>query len=507
MGGSKLFGFREHIKPSASGAIALVGLLFTFVLLGCDRRVGVEVGIENANPQTESFSVKVSYGPTGQEVVTSEQRVPRGNDKLWIWLPADIEGVAKVEILALTSRGCSAGTGSGQGVMVDQRASVTVQMGNADRIACPIKIAADGGSDALVTSLPLGIDCGKVCEHFFSESVTLTASPGRYSPFVAWTGCDSVSGTTCVVQDVSAPRTVRASFQDLCVAQGACQEQSPTKANLLSITGRSSSDIWAVGENGTTVHFDGAKWTAVASGKNCTLRSLWQSGTQLWAVGSAGCILLRPLNDVTSTWTDKSLPIGSDLFSIAGLPDESLVWVGGGNLWGTTNRGATWRAASPSVPGITGIVAMTKPMFRALASNGYLHDYDQGTDTWIQAQSGYGGTVIGLQYRGSGELWSLSAGRLLRTTSAILAESECATDDATMGRTLRGLWTGSNQLIWAVGVSGLIMSCPPSGSIPATTYSVAADLRRNLSAVWGNPGDGVYAVGDGGLILRLPRER
>jgi hypothetical protein len=62
-----------------------------------------------------------------------------------------------------------------------------------------------------VTSNPPGIDCGPDCAETYTSGtvVTLTASPSML--FGGWSGCDSVSGTTCTVT-VSSARSVTAGF-------------------------------------------------------------------------------------------------------------------------------------------------------------------------------------------------------------------------------------------------------------------------------------------------------
>jgi alpha-tubulin suppressor-like RCC1 family protein len=69
-------------------------------------------------------------------------------------------------------------------------------------------LARDSGS---VSSSPQGIDCGTDCSEPYTIDtvVTLTASPSVL--LSGWSGCDSVSGSTCTVTMRSA-RTVAASF-------------------------------------------------------------------------------------------------------------------------------------------------------------------------------------------------------------------------------------------------------------------------------------------------------
>jgi hypothetical protein len=64
-----------------------------------------------------------------------------------------------------------------------------------------------------VTSNPPGIDCGATCSAAYDSGtvVTLTATPDFLSIFNGWTGCDTVSGTTCTVT-MNGARAVTAHF-------------------------------------------------------------------------------------------------------------------------------------------------------------------------------------------------------------------------------------------------------------------------------------------------------
>jgi alpha-tubulin suppressor-like RCC1 family protein len=70
-----------------------------------------------------------------------------------------------------------------------------------------------GDGAGTVTSNPAGINCGTACSaQFPSDSpVVLTAGPAPNSLFTGWTGCDSVSGTTCTVS-MTSTTTVTAIF-------------------------------------------------------------------------------------------------------------------------------------------------------------------------------------------------------------------------------------------------------------------------------------------------------
>lgn len=77
-----------------------------------------------------------------------------------------------------------------------------------------LTVAKTGLGGGTVTSSPAGINCGSSCSALYAGNtlVTLTAHPSLLSGFTGWSGCDSVSGTTCTVR-MSAVRSVVASFR------------------------------------------------------------------------------------------------------------------------------------------------------------------------------------------------------------------------------------------------------------------------------------------------------
>jgi len=63
-------------------------------------------------------------------------------------------------------------------------------------------------------------------------------------------------------------------------------ESSGTTEGLLGVWGFSNSDVFAVGANGTIIHWDGVAWSAQTSGTSEWLRAIWGShGNRVYAVG------------------------------------------------------------------------------------------------------------------------------------------------------------------------------------------------------------------------------
>src|SRR6266540_3054391 len=94
--------------------------------------------------------------------------------------------------------GCNAVSGTTCTVAMSAATSVTVTF-TLQRFTLTVNKAGIGSGT--VTSSPPGIDCGATCSAAYDSGtvVTLTATPATGSIFTGWSGCDTVSGTTCTV--------------------------------------------------------------------------------------------------------------------------------------------------------------------------------------------------------------------------------------------------------------------------------------------------------------------
>jgi hypothetical protein len=93
---------------------------------------------------------------------------------------------------------------------------------------------------------------------------------------------------------------------------------TPQGNPLYSIWGSGTADVWAVGESGAVVHWDGKAWTQVHVGTNVVLRGVWAAGPKdAWIVGDDSVIL---------RWN------GAAWNPVAGVPTKDHYWRG---VWGT----------------------------------------------------------------------------------------------------------------------------------------------------------------------------
>lgn len=111
----------------------------------------------------------------------------------------------------------------------------------------------------------------------------MQVSPRRWLVYVALATLPSLTG--CSGRD----RTL----SDVCSPDGFCwQRPAPQGNNLHALSGLSSRYIWAVGDHGTILHFDGKRWTSSPSGTVADLHGVYSIGQRdAWAVGEDGTTL------------------------------------------------------------------------------------------------------------------------------------------------------------------------------------------------------------------------
>ena len=68
---------------------------------------------------------------------------------------------------------------------------------------------------------------------------------------------------------------------------------SPITAGLRAVWGRANDDVFAVGDGGAIVHFDGAAWSVEEAQSTARLNDVSGEGPDVFAVGAGGVILHR----------------------------------------------------------------------------------------------------------------------------------------------------------------------------------------------------------------------
>ena len=217
---------------------------------------------------------------------------------------------------------------------------------------------------------------------------------------------------------------------------------------IFGMWGYSASDIWAVGERGTILHYNGSVWSEMTPTVSTTyLRDVWGSGpSDVWAVGTY--IVFR-YNGFEWTQFDN---LGTIKYGVWGAAAADVWAVGSGGSIHNFNGTAWSSVTSPTTMSLNDVWGS--------ASN----------NVWAVGRSG---TII--YYNGS--IWS----------------------DVTPGLTtndLQAVWGSSGSDVWAVGVSGTVLHYDGSSwsevvSAPSSSYySVWGTSPTN---VWlGNNGSDLF---------------
>ena len=323
-----------------------------------------------------------------------------------------------------------------------------------------------------------GVPCADSC---FPEGSTVCAGPLVKACRRSTAGCLSTYLEEC-------------SGSQICLG-GACTSapvvwsamQSGTGMALLSVWGSSGSDVFAVGDGGTILHYDGSGWSPQVSGTTLNLDGVWgSSGSDVFAVGPGGTILHYD----GTVWRAQ-----------AGVPDVCL-----GDVWGTAGGdvfafgpggllrqdGETWTALGApagAVGGFPGCGRLWGSSPTDIFGVGYwVHHFD-GT-TWSDAVAD---PVHGDGVWGSDRDHVLVAGQCVFLYDGSAWRTQAPCDDWNR----YAIWGSSADDVFTVGRAGGIQRYDG-----AAWTAQNSGTRVSLYAVWGSPAGSLFAVGEGGTILR-----
>ncbi|MBI4285413.1 MAG: PD40 domain-containing protein [Chloroflexi bacterium] len=268
---------------------------------------------------------------------------------------------------------------------------------------------------------------------------------------------------------------------------------APTPANLRGIWGTDSKNIFAVGDAGTILRFDGNVWMPMASGTAANLKDIWgSSGNDVFAVGDEGTILHYD----GTVWSPMDVGTTANLQGIHGSAGNDVVVVGDsgtvlhfdGNVWEPVpaatadNLGDVWGGDMP-----------LRHVFVSAASRGAILKIAVDTG---QVSGEYSTSIIR-------RIWGASPTDVYATGAGgtILHYNGTAWNPMTSGTTanLTGVSGVPGKEIFAVGEAGTILQFRYDGK---GWGPLASNSAVNLTGVWTMPGSDVFAVGEGGTVLR-----
>ena len=239
--------------------------------------------------------------------------------------------------------------------------------------------------------------------------------------------------------------------RDCCSEDGWCVESIlPAGDSVRSLFGAQSGPVWAVGNAGLVLEYDGAAWSPTRPVEE-DLNGVWSSPTgDAWAVGANG----RVLHLVDASWKASSLGSQSALLSVYG--NDRDLWIGG--------EGALYRATDLQTlvevsPGFT-------LNWTAIEGAGPDEVYMAGVD--VQA----------------------TLSRVLKWQGGFGTQGNTSTAES-----LRGVWTHEPGAVWVVGTRGELSRWTDAPDDVSLT-------EQNLNALFGTPDGDLWVAGDDGTLLR-----
>jgi hypothetical protein len=290
----------------------------------------------------------------------------------------------------------------------------------------------------------------------------------------------------------------------------------PQGNDLNGVWGVGSADVWAVGANGTVVHWNGSEWSTTGaasnSGTTSYLQDVWGSGSNdVWAVGSAGTVVRWN----GSGWVVSTIDARSTLSGVWGSGPNDVWAVGyfGGDAfeagaYGTLAHwnGIAWSTSTvptdggipvdASLHGFHGVWGSGPGDVWVVGDRGAIEHWDGGgwTDTGFGADSGVQDSLLSVWGSGPGDVWAVGGGTFAHwngTSWAQVAPPVSAHFDRVWG-------TGSSD-VWAAGPGGVLAHW--NGSAWSTSAVPGATLST-FRGVWGNSAGDVWTVGAAGAIAR-----
>jgi hypothetical protein len=268
--------------------------------------------------------------------------------------------------------------------------------------------------------------------------------------------------------------------------------------NIYGVWGTAADNVYAVGAQGTLLHWNGGSWTLQASlgGGTADLRSVYGAdATHVWAVGTAGAA--AAFNG--AVW--KAIPMLSGTANFNGV--FAATKSGGGyDVWAAAQQGLYRLVESGGQAGLQkfnptpygnylGIHGSDAEHIWAVGMTGVIAHWNG--QSWKQQTST---TSIALR-----SVWAASAtsvfavgekGQILRYDGQVWKAMQSPTQ-----QTLASVWGTSDKDVWAAGSRGALLH------YDGVKWKVekVAGLDKTLSAIWTSSGGDVFALGEQELVL------
>ncbi|MFZ5468172.1 MAG: hypothetical protein ACOZIN_01940 [Myxococcota bacterium] len=292
-------------------------------------------------------------------------------------------------------------------------------------------------------------------------------------------------------------------LRPVCSSEGWCWENPlPTGNHILAVHGTAANNVYAVGQLGLILHFDGRVWQALVSPvKDVQLNAVWaRAANDIWVMGNGGTILHSTDGRTFAPEGPSNLP--ADLLGVWAESADRIVVVGAATAAGT-NSGVILEKTS---------AGWSSPS--AFSSGAFTAVHGVGTDVWVVSKDG------AVYRRGNGTSWqaqSLPLGGPLRGFNAVWAlgpndvwvvggsatlhfnGTAWVQQNLPLSFDARDVWGSVEGEVLVAGSNGQLARRTATSSGWTTSASGSA---RGLLGLFGANESEVWAVGERGLLAR-----
>ena len=259
---------------------------------------------------------------------------------------------------------------------------------------------------------------------------------------------------------------------------------------LNGIWGSSDTDIFAVGDSGTILHYNGLDWDEEILPTTLNINGVWgTSASNVYAVGESG--LLLHYNG--TRWTDADATFSGTLQGVWCGNDSSCITSGQDiTLLAGTTADAPWQLvySREHFGSLRGIWGVSESDIYAVGDFGTLLHYN-GMQ-WTVVDLGTSEGLYDVWGSGSGDVYVVGrSGSIFHYDGDSWASMPSETVN-----TLAGVWGNSADEVYAVGEDGTILLKT------GTAWNILqTGLTEDFNDAWAAVEDEIYVVGSEGSIL------